>query len=82
MGKKKKRLTLCKKAVYKYRFQKKQYLINNIFHFDKQNSTEIKMNNKSYDNNYINIIEEDIKNEELESQSNYKLIYNIIFRHK
>lgn len=34
LGKKKKRLSLCKKAVYRYRFQKKQFLISNIFNFE------------------------------------------------
>lgn len=59
MGKKKKRISLCKKAVYKYRFKKKQFLISNIFNFENKEIPENKMlkletikeiENENYDN--------------------------------
>lgn len=51
IGKKRKRLNKFKKAVYKYRFQKKQFIVNNLFNINNENQEadeqdKIEENNK------------------------------------
>ena len=64
LGKKKKRINKFKKAVYKYRFKKKQFIFNNLFKLDDINEKETSVNNKD-DNNKIHKVPENITVEEV-----------------
>jgi len=65
LGKKKKRISKFKKAVYKYRFQKKQFIFNKLFNLIEK------------DNNNNQIISENIENE-LKFNSDNKIEANIL----
>jgi hypothetical protein len=55
IGRKRKRISKFKKAVYKYRFQKKQFIVNHLFNLEEKNSNVEKVENLTTQINNDNI---------------------------
>lgn len=74
LGKKRKRINKFKKAVYKYRFLKKQFIFNNLFQMqNKENKIENEIKVQVPEINNLSLVQEHIAyNDKLESKEKIK----------